>query len=158
MKYAPEIYYRSHACSHILSKAVAQAQKRVSSMPSHGSDQGWRCFLRLPDQCPSQVPEGLFREPAAGISDSPAVWRPGRGVESEHVLVQKTNGQVSCWNYAVGTFLLPHFRLLNIKWLLAIWASRVLWCLTARCAENSNPQSFRIYAITNTEYQWHPAQ
>lgn len=71
---------------------------------------------------------------------------------------EQTNGQVSCRNYTAGTFLLPHCRLLNIKWLLAVWASGVLCCLTARCVETSNLKSFRVYAITNREYCWHPAQ
>lgn len=34
-----------------------------------------------PAQCPLEVPEGLFWEPAVGISHSLAVLRPDRGTE-----------------------------------------------------------------------------
>lgn len=66
---------------------------------------------------------------------------------------EQTNGQVSCGNSAVGAFLVPYCRLLDRKSLLPIWACRVICCLTACCAESSNPVSFIAYAITHTGTQ-----
>ena len=81
------MYYSSRVCSHILSKTVAQAQKRVS--PAMVQIRAGGAFSLCQVDVPSRYQRDCFRSLPLAISDGLAVLRPGRGGESERVLLQK---------------------------------------------------------------------